>query len=165
VKDLPTLLKGFAKAKHSFRDAQLAIVGNGPIRSQLERLAQELELDTSLVWLGERDDTSELLRCFDLFVQTSIFEGMSNTILEAMASGLAIVTTNTGGNPELVTSGENGTLIEVGDVDGLGHALKRYLTDQSLRTNHGLNSRQRAVHDFDLSLMARRYAEMYETLA
>ena len=165
VKDLPTLLKGFNKAKRNFPDAQLAIVGNGPIRPQLERLADELKLVSSLLWLGERDDTAELLRCFDLFVQTSIFEGMSNTILEAMASGLAIVTTNTGGNPELVKSGENGTLIEVGDVEGLDRALERYLNDKALRRDHGLNGRQRAVHHFDLSVMTRRYAEMYESLA
>jgi glycosyltransferase involved in cell wall biosynthesis len=99
-----------------------------------------------------------------VFVQTSIFEGMSNTILEAMATGLPIVTTNTGGNPELVTD-ENGTLVQVGDVVGVRDALAKYLADSALRNNHGLNSRLRAMRDFDLSLMVARYADMYETIA
>jgi sugar transferase (PEP-CTERM/EpsH1 system associated) len=163
VKDFPTLLKGFKQITQEFTRARLVIVGDGPIRSELTRLVNELNLVSSVVWLGARNDIPELLRCFDLFVQTSIFEGMSNTILEAMATGLPIVTTNTGGNPELVT-GENGTLFEVGDIQGLREILKRYSADAALRNNHGSNSRARAVNYFDLSLMAARYAEMYESL-
>ena len=164
VKDFPTLIRGFQQIKHNFTNAQLVIVGDGPIRSDLARLSEELGLDRSLLWLGERGDIPELLRCFDLFVQTSIFEGMSNTILEAMASGLPIVATDTGGNPELVRTGENGTLVDVGDVGMLGDTLRRYLGDPALRRSHGSNSRVRAMNHFDLSLMAARYAEMYEAL-
>jgi sugar transferase (PEP-CTERM/EpsH1 system associated) len=163
VKDLPTLFRGLKQITRKFANARLVIVGDGPIRPQLARIANELELCSSLLWLGERDDIPELLRCFDLFVQTSIFEGMSNTILEAMASGLPIVTTDTGGNPELVT-GENGTLVPVGNVERLRDTLGRYLTDTELRKNHGLHSRARALKYFDLSLMAERYADMYEAL-
>ena len=165
VKDFPTLMRGFQQSKDNYPDAKLVIIGDGPLKSDLARLSQELRLDGAVLWLGERRDIPELLLCFDVFVQTSIFEGMSNTILEAMATGLPIVATETGGNPELVRNGENGTLIRVGDVEGLAQTLKRYLGDAVLRRNHGLNSRTRALNHFDLSLMATRYAEMYEALA
>ena len=164
VKDFPTLMKGFNQIKHNFPIANLLIVGDGPMRSDLVRLGKEFGLDSAVIWLGERSDIPELLRCFDLFVQTSIFEGMSNTILEAMASGLPIVATDTGGNPELVRTGENGALVPVGDVQLLSGTLQKYLADPALRNEHGFNSRARAVNYFDLSLMAARYTEMYEAL-
>jgi sugar transferase (PEP-CTERM/EpsH1 system associated) len=165
VKDFPTLMKGFRQIKDSFSGAKLVIVGDGPVRSNLSRLGEELGLDSSLIWLGERNDIPELLRSFDIFVQTSIFEGMSNTILEAMASSLPIIATDTGGNPEVVSNGENGILVPVGGVTELSVALQKYLSDPVLRYKHGSNSRRRAIDCFDLSLMAARYAEMYENLA
>jgi len=165
VKDFPTLMKGFRQIKDSFSGAKLVIVGDGPVRSNLSRLGEELGLDSSLIWLGERNDIPELLRSFDIFVQTSIFEGMSNTILEAMASSLPIIATDTGGNPEVVSNGENGILVPVGGVTELSVALQKYLSDPVLRYKHGSNSRRRAIDCFDLSLMAARYAELYENLA
>ena len=110
VKDFPTLLRSFKAILSEFPKAKLAIVGDGPIRSSLVDLCRELNLDSSVLWLGERSDIAALFRCFDLFVQTSIFEGMSNTILEAMASGLPVIATETGGNPELVRNHETGLL-------------------------------------------------------
>jgi sugar transferase (PEP-CTERM/EpsH1 system associated) len=164
VKDFPTLMNGFHKIRDGFPHAKLVIVGDGPVKSNLTRLGEEMGLDSSILWLGERSDIPELLRCFDLFVQTSIFEGMSNTILEAMATGLPIVVTKTGGSPELVRNGENGTLISVGDSEGLSKTLGHYLVDPALRKKHGSNSRLLAVNQFDLALMAARYAELYEAL-
>jgi len=165
VKDFPTLMKGFRRISDSFSGAKLVIVGDGPVRSSLFRLGEELGLDASLIWLGERSDIPELLRCFDIFIQTSVFEGMSNTILEAMASSLPIIATDTGGNPEIVSDGENGILVPVGGVRELSIALQKYLSDAVLRHKHGINSRRRAIDYFDLSLMAARYTEMYDTLA
>jgi sugar transferase (PEP-CTERM/EpsH1 system associated) len=164
VKDFPTLMKGFRRISASFSGAKLVIVGDGPVRSSLFRLGEELGLDASLIWLGERSDIPELLRCFDIFIQTSVFEGMSNTILEAMASSLPIIATDTGGNPEIVSDGENGILVPVGGVRELSVALQKYLSDPVLRNKHGTSSRARALNCFDLPLMAARYAEMYETL-
>jgi glycosyltransferase involved in cell wall biosynthesis len=121
-------------------------------------------LDSAILWLGERSEIAPLLRCFDLFVQTSIFEGMSNTILEAMATGLPIIATDTGGNPELVSNGENGTLINVGDTAQLSAALRTLIEDKALRFRYGTASRNRATDQFDLSLMAARYSDLYESL-
>jgi sugar transferase (PEP-CTERM/EpsH1 system associated) len=162
VKDMATLLKGFAVVRHRVRDVNLAIVGDGPMRSQLVHLARHLNIEPNVCWLGEREDVPLLLRCFDLFVQTSLFEGMSNTILEAMATGLPVVATDTGGNGELIASDENGALIPVGEIEALVHALTRYVETPDLRRLHGSQSRQRALREFDLSLMASRYADLYE---
>jgi sugar transferase (PEP-CTERM/EpsH1 system associated) len=165
VKDFPTLLKGFAEIRRQRPHAVLAIVGDGPIRADLNRIGDEQGLGQSVKWLGERRDIPALLRHFDLFVQTSVFEGMSNTILEAMATGLPIVATDTGGNSELVKNGQNGTLIPVADVSALVGAVGAYLQSPALRTQHGLESRRRVEVDFDLSLMATRYADLYESVS
>jgi sugar transferase (PEP-CTERM/EpsH1 system associated) len=165
VKDFPTLLKGFKQISRRRPQLALVIVGDGPIRLELARVTDELGLNPSVKWLGERNDIPELLRSFDVFVQSSLFEGMSNTILEAMASGLPVIATDTGGNAELVQSGKNGMVIPVGDVEALAEALHEYVSDTVLRKVHGENSRNRAVAQFDISVMASGYNELYESLA
>lgn len=162
VKDFSTLLRGFAGVRDRFADVSLAIVGDGPLRSELTKLAGDLGVGPYVYWLGERDDVPSLLRCFDLFVQTSLFEGMSNTILEAMATGLPVIATKTGGNGELVTSGETGDLIPVSSIQALAKALEKYLENPHLRQLHGLRSREKVLERFDLSLMASRYGALYE---
>jgi sugar transferase (PEP-CTERM/EpsH1 system associated) len=165
VKDFPTLLTGFTEIRRQYPQAVLAIVGDGPMRADLVRTSNEYGLEHSVKWLGERRDIPALLRRFDLFVQTSAFEGMSNTILEAMATGLPIVATDTGGNSELVKNGQNGALIPVAGVSALVGAVGAYLQDPALRTQHGAESRRRVEVDFDLSLMATRYADLYESVS
>jgi len=164
VKDLTTLLRGFAVARARFPEARLALVGDGPLRRELTNLASDLGISPAVCWLGERENIPSLLRCFDLFVQTSLFEGMSNTILEAMATGLPIIPTQAGGNGELVADEENGALIQVGDIAALGRSLEIYLEKPELRRLHGSRSREKIVQQFDLSLMASRYATLYETV-
>jgi sugar transferase (PEP-CTERM/EpsH1 system associated) len=165
VKDFPTLLNGFAEIRSQFPQAVLVIVGDGPVREKLIRIGNDHGLGDSVKWLGERGDIPALLRRFDLFVQTSAFEGMSNTILEAMASGLPIVATDTGGNSELIHNNQNGALISVGDVSALTAAVGAYLRNPALKMEHGTASRRRVERDFDLSLMAGRYTEMYESVS
>jgi glycosyltransferase involved in cell wall biosynthesis len=140
-------------------------VGDGPLGEDLRNKAMSLGIDHAVIWLGRRDDVPILLQCFDIFVQSSLFEGMSNTILEAMATGLPIVATDTGGNSELVKNGRNGALIPVAGVSALVGAVGAYLQNPALRTQHGAESRRRVEVDFDLSLMASRYADLYESVS
>ena len=165
VKDFPTLLKGFKQISRCNSQLTLVIVGDGPLRSELVRIADDLALNGAVKWLGERNDVPELLQTFDVFVQASLFEGMSNTILEAMASGLPVIATDTGGNSELVQSGKNGMVIPVGNGEALAEALHKYVSNSVLRKAHGENSRNRAVTQFDVSLMASAYGDLYESLA
>ena len=161
VKDIPTLLHSFSKLLPAFPNSRLAIVGDGPLREDLRNKARSFRIDHAVCWLGRRNDVPALLQCFDIFVQSSLFEGMSNTILEAMATGLPIIASDTGGNADLVARNCNGFLFPVGDVPSLTGAIRHYLSDEALRKAHASESRRRAARQFGISLMADRYADLY----
>ena len=91
-------------------------------------------------------------------------EGISNSILEAMATGLPVVATRVGGNPELVMEGVNGFLVASGDADAMAQALHRYCTDGDLRRRHATASRQRALNEFSIDAMVDRYVALYDSL-
>jgi len=165
VKDFPTLMRSFSYIKDRASEAHLAIAGDGPLRDELARAATELGVNDSVHWLGERNDIPSVLRSFDVYVQTSVFEGMSNTILEAMATGLPVVASDAGGNSELVIDRVNGATFEVGDADTLARLLSIYLSQPYLRTLHGARSRKRAENQFALSSMVARYAALYRSFA
>jgi sugar transferase (PEP-CTERM/EpsH1 system associated) len=145
---------------------RLAVVGDGSLRGPiLERLAASgLQ---SQVWLpGARDDIPQVLRALDVFVLPSLNEGISNTILEAMASGLPVVATRVGGNPELVEADKSGFLPAGNDVGELAEALLRYADSTELRVLHGRRGRARVESHFSLAAMASAYLRTYdETLA
>ena len=165
VKDQPGLLRAFALAVRQEPEAVLLIVGDGPCRPALEALAGSLGVRRSVQFLGERSDVPDLLRAMDVFVLPSIAEGISNTVLEAMATGLPVVATRVGGNPELVEDGTTGMLVPKEDPRALATALGAYLDDPALRNLHGKSSRERAVAVFDLQRMRRTYVDLYVGLA
>jgi sugar transferase (PEP-CTERM/EpsH1 system associated) len=165
VKDQAGLVRAFASVRMNFPDAGLVIAGDGPCRRELEALIASLDLGARVRLLGEQKDVPMVLRAMDVFVLPSIAEGMSNTILEAMASGLPVVATRTGGNPELVEDGVTGTLVPVGDPEALAGAIAGYLGDPVRRTSHGQAARQRAVERFDLGKMVAAYRDLYLALA
>lgn len=165
VKDQQGLLEAFARLARTDGRAVLVVLGDGPCREALEARARRPDLAGRVRLLGERDDVPTLLRGFDIFVLPSIAEGISNTILEAMATGLPVVATRTGGNPELVEDGVTGTLVPVGRPAALADALRAYAADPHLRALHGKAGRQRAVEEFALERMVRRYRDLYHALA
>jgi glycosyltransferase involved in cell wall biosynthesis len=161
VKDHASLLQAFATIKQLDKPIRLIIVGAGPMRNAIESQAQHLGIADSVALLGERHDVASVMRAFDIFALSSIAEGISNTILEAMATGLPVVATKIGGNPELVQHEVTGRLVNVGDVPSMAAALQQYVDDTNLRTEHGLNSRRRAEMSFSLDGMAARYEQLY----
>ncbi len=104
------------------------------------------------------------MRRLDVFVLPSINEGISNTILEAMATGLPVVAARVGGNPELVVDGVTGRLYEPADAAALEAAVLPYLTDPELGRAHGRAGRDRVVQNFSLDAMVRRYLDLYDEL-
>jgi sugar transferase (PEP-CTERM/EpsH1 system associated) len=165
VKDFPTLLRAFAQACARHPDAvglRLVIVGEGPERGALEALARELGIVERLWLPGDRRDIPELLRAFDVFALPSLGEGISNTILEAMASGLPVIATRVGGNPELIRAGENGSLVAVGDADALADVLLDYIRDADRRKQEGESARARVERDFIIPRMVENYARVYD---
>jgi len=139
---------------------RLAMAGDGELRpAALARLEEARA--SSVSWLpGSRDDVSALLKAMDVFVLSSLREGISNTILEAMAAGLPVVATRTGGNPELVTS-ETGVLVPPGDVSALAAAVEAYAQDPDRRREHGRRGRERVVAEFSIETMLAGYDRLY----
>jgi sugar transferase (PEP-CTERM/EpsH1 system associated) len=164
VKDHKTLLEAFASIDHFQYPSALVIVGDGSHRRVLEERAQHPDLAGRVFFLGERLDVPVLLNAFDIFVLSSIAEGISNTILEAMATELPVIATDTGGNSELVKDGVTGALFTVGDSSGLATILKSYLGDRQLRKAHGMAGRRRVEEEFPIEKTIEQYRELYLSL-
>lgn len=162
VKNHEALLSAFAALSATHPDLRLTIVGDGPLRASLEATAASLGLAGRVTFTGARNDTPDLLRGFDVFVLPSLNEGISNTILEAMATGLPVVAGRVGGNPELVADGATGRLYDPTVPDALERALLPYLTDPALRQSHGTAARARVVQNFSLDAMVARYLSLYD---
>jgi glycosyltransferase involved in cell wall biosynthesis len=145
-------------------DASLVIVGDGPERATLEALTGDLGLAGRVHWLGHRRDVPRLLPAFDLFVQPSLHEGLPNTVLEAMAAGLAVVATAVGGTPEVVLDGVTGLLVPPGNPDALAGAMATLLRDCDLRHTMGRAGRERVAEHFTVERMVRQTQTLYERL-
>jgi sugar transferase (PEP-CTERM/EpsH1 system associated) len=164
VKDHQGLVRAFATVRRDHPDAVLVIAGDGPCREELCALIGKLGLQPHVRLLGERDDIPTVLGAMDVFVLPSIAEGMSNTIIEAMACGLPVVATRVGGNCELVEDGVTGKLIPPQDVATLATAINRYLSSAERRAADGQSARQRVLDGFSLERMRAAYADLYASL-
>ncbi len=168
VKDQTTLVDAFIRLlqkRPELRDLlRLVIVGDGPLRSQACSLLASSGFERN-AWLpGERNDVPDILRALDLFVLPSTAEGLSNTVLEAMATGLPVIATDVGGNPDLVTPGVTGTLIPCSDPDALSRAIEQYLDNDELATTQGANGLRRVREKFSLDRMVEAYLALYDEL-
>jgi sugar transferase (PEP-CTERM/EpsH1 system associated) len=163
VKDHRGLLEAFRRVAADDR-AMLLIVGDGPCRADLDRQRRTLGLEQRVHLLGERPDVPVILRALDVFTLPSVGEGISNSILEAMATGLPVVATKVGGNPELVEPDVTGMLVAPQSPDALAAALQRYLADPMLVRKHGEAARQRVVREFGLERMLAAYETLYADL-
>jgi sugar transferase (PEP-CTERM/EpsH1 system associated) len=162
VKDPVTLARAFVQLRKRGVAARLVLVGDGPLLAEVRRVLDEGDATGDATLAGSRDDVADLLRSFDIFALSSRVEGISNTILEAMASGLPVVATRVGGNEELVEDGVTGTLVPPRDPDALAEALARYVSDAGLRSEQGLRARARAEKEFALDGMVARYLAVYD---
>lgn len=161
VKDHATLLKAFSRLDQT---AHLVVVGDGPVRAELVGLADGLGVKDRVLFLGNRNDVPAILPALDVFVLPSIAEGISNTILEAMACGLPVVASRVGGNPELVDDAATGFLFPAGDEKELAGRLKLYLENSDLRQEHGRAARERIEREFSLEAMVDRYDRLYRSI-
>jgi sugar transferase (PEP-CTERM/EpsH1 system associated) len=144
---------------------RLVIAGNGPERARLENSFKAVSLDPRPLLIGQRPDADRLYRMFDVFVLNSIAEGMSNALLEAMASGLPVICTAVGGNIELVEHNFSGLLIPPNDPAALAGAIRHCAGSRELRERYGAHAREAADNRFSLDGMIQRYASLYESVA
>jgi sugar transferase (PEP-CTERM/EpsH1 system associated) len=142
----------------------LVLVGDGPLRAACMEKLKAAAFDRAAWIPGERDDIPEIMRLLDVFVLPSLAEGMSNTILEAMASGLPVIATDVGGNRELVQNSVTGLLVPPGNVDALALAIERYCDDQSLAKRHGDAGQDVIAGSFSLDRMVESYVFLYRSL-
>ena len=166
VKDQVQLAKAFIlllKQRPCLRaKLRLAIVGDGTLRQEIETILADNNA-SNLAWLPSfRDDTPEIYRSFSVFVLPSRREGISNTILEAMASGLPIIATQVGGNPEIVTEGSTGQLVPAHNPEAIAAALLKYIDNPGLVTTHGKNGHKHVINNFSLESMLKGYLNIYE---
>ena len=168
VKDQPSLVRAFLHLLNTEPGARqrlrLVMVGNGPLREESQKLISAARAE-HLAWLpGECADVPEILRALDLFVLPSLGEGTSNTILEAMASGLPILATRVGGNPELVDEGHTGMLVPAAEPVLLAEAIRTYLVDNRKLIRHGQAGRKKIEAQFSIETMVNRYLAVYDAV-
>ena len=152
-----------AQVHRRMPDAEFVLVGDGPLRPELEKEASSLGLGASAIFLGDRQDMPAVLASLDVAVLTSDSESLSNVILEAMAAGLPVVAYSVGGNSELL-SHQRGALIPAGNETSFAEAVEKLLADSALREQLGRNALQFAKENFSLDEVRQRYEELYITL-
>jgi len=165
VKNLDMLVEAFAGVRTALANGLLIIIGDGPERRRLENLARAAGVADAVRFLGHRGDVRRLLPAFDVYVNSSISEGVSLTILEAMATNLPVVATAVGGTPEVVADGVTGLLVPARQPAALASALTALGKAPERRAELGSAARLSIEARFQLDGMIERYADVYARLA
>ena len=166
-KDLETWLRAAALVAKKYPQARFVLVGegkDGATLGQLEQLAAELGIRDRIYFPGYRSDLLPVYAAFDLFLLTSRREGLPNSILEAMAMGLPVVTADVGGVKELVVDGETGYVLPRGDAEGMARSLTTLVEDGSSRKRMGAAGRTRVEREFSFSTRLQRIEALYEQI-
>ncbi len=161
IKNHAGFLKAAAALVQKVPDVQFLLVGDGPLRPGLEKLAAELGIARNTIFAGERHDIPAMLASMDITVLISGSESLSNVILESMAAGVPVVATNVGGNPELVTPKKTGILVPPGDEDALVEALLQLIANPDLRAGYSHAARDSIYARCHMDNVRRRYEQLY----
>jgi len=162
IKNIPMMLRGMKKVLERCPDTVLVIAGHGSQAGQLKELAQELGIADQVRFLGLRLDLPELFRLMEVFLLVSFTEGISITLLEALGSGVPVVVTRTGGNPEVVVDGGCGYLIEVGDEVAMGERVMGLLEHPEQGQQMGKRGRELVRNYFSFGAMLDGYMSLYD---
>lgn len=161
AKHQSSLVAAFARACEQIPDIALVMVGDGELRSALQKQVEESAVAGRVFLLGDRSDVSEILRGFTLFAMPSLTEGYSIALLEACAAGLPIIATDVGGNAEIVHEGVNGLLVPARSEDAMVHALTCLLGDPQRMAAMGRAGRDWVLDEGSITTMAARYDAVY----
>lgn len=166
VKNLDGLLMAFKRSIDLFSDkkARLLVVGDGQELQRLKDLSKTLELEKQVYFSGMRNDVGFCLSAMDVYVQPSFYEGHSNTILEAMASGLPVISTHVGGTPEIVTHGDSGFLFKPGDTEEIAMAIAELRNNSDKRGIMAEKGRQKVKDLFSVDTMVKNYIGLFDEL-
>lgn len=158
-----SLLKAVARLKKSFPRLKCLIVGDGPLREELEELCRELGISQNCIFLGARRDIPEILSILDLVILPSISEGLSMVLLESMAARCPAVASRVGGIPELIEDGKTGLLVEPENPLALAEAIRSLLENKDKAKEISSNARLRVEKEFTVKEMAKKTEDTYET--
>ena len=161
IKQHDLFLRVAAKLADRFPQVLFVLVGDGPLRPGLEALSKELQIADRVRFLGDRQDIPAVLASLDISVLPSCSESLSNVILESMATGLPVVASCTGGNPELVQDGETGFLFETGDEVQFRAALEKLICEPELRSLFGSRAREKAAAAYSITQTRNLYQDLY----
>jgi len=166
IKDYPTIFRAAEVFSRSSRSWRLLILGGGADQAELEDfVTSRPALHRRVRFLGSSSRVPEFLNAIDAYVLSSLCEGISNSLLEAMATALPVIVTATGGNPEVVVDGDSGLLFPVGDAERLAEQLLLLYDDRNRREQMGKQALRRVEERFSLDSMVAGYEEMYQRLA
>jgi glycosyltransferase involved in cell wall biosynthesis len=163
-KGIGCFLDAVARLARRHPDARYLIVGDGHCRAELESRSKALGLEQVVLFTGVRRDIPDILRELSVSVLPSLTEGLSNSLLEAMACGVPVVATRVGGTPEVVVDNECGLLVPAGDASTLAEAIDRLLVDPPLRARLSNAALQRVAERFSMSRMVQDTENLYETM-
>ena len=165
VKNMKGMVIAFSKLKEKERGkCKLLLVGDGPEFGKVQSLASDLDIREQVIFTGMRRDIPECLGIMDIYVQPSHFEGVPNSVLEAMASGLPIIATKVGGVPEIVKDRETGILVSLNDEGGLIKAVEFLVEDLEKRREMGICGQKRVIKLFSIEKMVNDYEKLYEQI-
>ena len=165
VKNMGALVKAFSKIeKTTVGPVKLLLVGDGPELHGIQKMAFDLALRDRVVFAGMRRDIPDCLGMMDIYVQPSRFEGIPNSVLEAMASGLPVVATNVGGLREIVEDGKTGFLVDLDNEAALIRAIEFLIRHVDRRRQMGMDGKERVLSRFSISKTVSDYEDLYERL-
>lgn len=162
-KDQRTLIAAFARLRREWRSARLVMVGTGPLEQQLKAQVDHAGLTAAVTFTGPRPDAQDLLPAFDVFALSSLHEGLSIALLEAMASGVPCVASRVGGIPEALRDGSEGFLVPPATPAALGDAVAKLFEDPALRQTMGARGRLRSAH-FSIAAAVRETETLYDSV-
>lgn len=164
-KGIPYLLQAIALVRETVPDVRVLIVGDGPLRMQMEELAHEIGVAQNAIFTGWRRDTADLLACMDVFCLCSLWESFGFVLVEAMAMKRPVVATRVGGIPEVVEDGQTGFLVSPEDPDALAEKVHKLLRDPALALRFGEAGRKRVEEHFSVGRMVAKYETLFSGLA
>ena len=165
VKRLDILFKSFSAILQEFPYARLAIIGDGSLKNNLKSFTEKLGISKAVIWTGFRKDMPRLLAAMDIYVQSSVNEGLSLSILEAMSAEKPVIVTNVGSAKEVVSSYKNGIIIPPYSAPEISEAVKYLIINPEKRLSLAKAARQHIVKEFGLTRMTEAYRQVYEKLA
>jgi glycosyltransferase involved in cell wall biosynthesis len=164
IKGYPYLLRATAIIARTFPHVRLVLVGDGPERAALADQAQKLGLDQIVRLVGFSAEVAEYIGMFDVFVLSSLHEGISISLLEALGLGVPAVVTAVGGNPEVIHPGRNGLTVPPGDEHALAAACLSLLADEGQRQEMGRRGQALVRQEFTKERMADKVQQLYEEI-